>query len=150
MKTETVFQEVYINSLGSRVKLRLLSPSEMEALESMNESDREGELILQGIYDPGEVMKQLSNALGSDLVNFMVSRDQETFLDKLRQIKMDILEAICRINELATLQFDSDEVLDTSSGRCILRMDANGNLVISRIDPDCGSDGSCRKDCGHC
>lgn len=150
MRTDTAYQKVFINGLGSRVKLRLLSPSEMEALESMPESERESEFILQGLYDPGEMMRQLCNALGSDLINVMVSNAQEPFAEKLQQIKIDLVEAICRINELANLKFLGNEVLETGLGQCHIRVAPDGRILISPMDDQCMGSSDCNGNCEDC
>jgi len=133
METVTRYQEVFIPTLGSRIKIRFLEPGDMEALESANEREREEELVLQGIYDPAELLKKLCNSIGSDLLATMVSRDQGPFLEKLWRIKMDVLEAIYRVNELAHLSFLAQEQLDTSSGTCRVSLGPGGKLFVSGI-----------------
>ena len=138
MKTETAYEEIFIKSIGSPVKLRVLSPSEMELLESMSEADREAEFLLQGIYNPGEFMKQLTRTLGRDLVNLIVSPTHENFEEKLHQIKLDLLDAICEVNELAHLKFRKCETLVSDLGQCMVRIGVDGRIHISspeKIDP---------------
>ena len=131
MKTDVSFTEMYIKSLGQIVKLRILSPSEIELLESMNESDRESEYLLQGIYNPTELMKQLTLTLGLDLINVILSPSHETFDERLHQIKIELLDAICEINELAHLRFKRHEKLDSALGQCMLLIGVDGVLRIS-------------------
>ncbi len=134
MDTRIAYEEVYIKSLGSRVKVRILAPTEMEALESMSECEREAELLLQGIYNPGELVKQLTKALGRDLVNLILSPDHESFEDKLRQIRNETLDAICEVNELAHLKLRKCEFMETDLGRCVLRLSVDGKLLISPLE----------------
>gem|GEM_PF-2912419 len=149
-KTETRYQTVYVKSLAARVKVRILSPFEMEALESMNEYERVSEFILQGIYDPVEFMKQLTAALGSDLVSIMVDSTQEPFVEKLHRIKTELLDAACQVNELAHLDFKRQEAIDVNTGHCEISIGPDGTLMISAVTPSCGGRGGCSGKCEEC
>jgi len=125
------FEEIFIESLRKPLRIRILTPEDMEAIESIPEHDRPSELILQGIYDCDEFMEKLSAVVGSELVSMMVDSRTRPLLSRLRRIKGEILEAIYRVNRLRGVRFQEAEAVLVGQRAFQFRIDHFGRIVVS-------------------
>lgn len=133
--THLKYREKFIERVGARVKVRLLSPDDLEALETLPEADREAESLLQGIYDPAEFSAQMALFLKKEAVTAIVSNDPTRFYETLRHVKWELLDAVTETNSLGRSCFQTDETLTTGSDSCGLHLDKGGHLLISHCEP---------------
>ncbi len=134
MDTTVPHEEIFIEGLGKHLRIRVLTPEDMEIIESIPERDRSSELILQGVYDCKELMEKLTSVVGSELVSMMVDGRTRPLLARLRNIKADLLNAIYQVNRLRSVRFCAQEQLLVGRRSCEFRVDSLGRLFVSDID----------------